>query len=49
MDQSKRKLMTIHTKFHPRDDFDRLCVSRKEGGRRLASIEGSVDASIQQL
>ena len=32
-----------------RDDVDRLYVSRKEGGRRLASIEDSVDASIQRL
>ena len=35
--------------LHPRDDVDRLYVSRKEGGRRLASIEDSVNASIQQL
>ena len=35
--------------LHPRDDFDRLYVSRKEGGRGLASIEDSVDASIQRL
>ncbi len=32
-----------------RDDVDRLYVSRKEGGRGLASIEDSVDASIQRL
>ena len=32
-----------------RDDVDILYVSRKEGGRRLASIEYSVDASIQRL
>ena len=35
--------------LHPRDDFDRLCVSRKEGGRGLASIKDSVDASVQWL
>ena len=28
---------------------DRLYVRRKEGGRGLASIEDSVDASIQRL
>ena len=33
--------------LHHRDDVDRLYVSRKEGG--LASIEDSVDASIQRL
>ena len=35
--------------LHPRDDVDRLYVSRKEGGRGLSSIEDSVDASIQRL
>ena len=35
--------------LHPRDDVDRLYVSRKERGRGLASIEDSVDASIQGL
>ena len=34
---------------NPRYNVDKLCVSRKEGGRRLASIEVSVDASIQPL
>ena len=41
--------MTMHKALHPRDDVDRLYVSRKEGGRGLASIEDTVDASIQQL
>ena len=45
MDQRARKLMTNHH----RDDVDRLYVSRKEGGRGLASIEDTVDASIQRL
>ena len=49
MDQRTRKLMTMHKALHPRDDVDRLCVSKKEGGRGLASIEDTVDASIQQL
>ena len=40
-----RKLMALH----PRDDVDRLYVSRKKGGRGLASIEDSVDSSIQRL
>ena len=35
--------------LYPRDDVDRLYVSRKEGGRGLASIEASVDSSILQL
>ena len=49
MDQRTRKLMTMHKTLHPRDDVDRLYVSRKEEGRGLASIEDSVDASIQRL
>ena len=44
-----RKLMTMHKALHPRDDVDRLYVSRKERGRGLASIEDTVDASIQRL
>ena len=49
MDQRSRKLITMHEAFHPRDDVDRQYVSRKEGGRGLASIEDSVDTSIQRL
>ena len=39
----------MHKALHPRDDVDKLYVSRKEGGRGLASIEDSLDASIQRL
>ena len=45
MDQRTRKLMIMHKALHPRDDVDRLYVSRKEGGGGLTSIEDSVDAS----
>ena len=38
----------MHKALHPRDDVDRLYVSKKDGGRGLASIENSVDASIQR-
>ena len=38
--------MTVH---NSRDDVDRLHVSRREGGIGLASIEDSVDTSIQCL
>ena len=41
--------MTIRKPLHPIDDIDRLYVSRKEGGRGLASTEDSADRSIQQL
>ena len=49
MDQRTRKLMTMHKALHTRDDIDRLYVSRKEGGKGLASTEDSVEASIQRL
>ena len=49
MDQRIRKLTTIHKALHPRDDVERLYVSRKEEGRGLTSIEDSVHASIQRL
>ena len=41
--------MTMHKALLPRDDVNRQYVPRKEGGRRLASIEESVDTSIQRL
>ena len=49
IDQKTRKLMTMHKVLHHRDDVDRLYVPRKVGGRGLASIEDSIDASIQRL
>ena len=48
MDQRARKLMTMHKALHPIYDVDRLFVSRKEGGKGLASIEDSIDESIQK-
>ena len=41
--------MTMHKALHPRDDVDRLHVTRREGGRGLANIEDSEDTSIQRL
>ena len=38
----------MHKALHPRDDGNRVYVSRKEG-RGLTSIQESVDASMQQL
>ena len=46
MDQTTRKLMIMHKTLHPRDDVDILYVSRKEGGKRLARMEDTVNASI---
>ena len=39
----------MHNALHPRDDVDRLYVSKKKGGREIASIQDSVDTSIQRL
>ena len=39
----------MHKALHPRDDVDRLYLSRKEGGIGLARIKDSMDASIQRL
>ena len=41
--------MTIYKALHPRHDVDRQYISRKVEGRGFASIENSVDASIQRL
>ena len=41
--------MTMHKALNPRDNVDRLYVSRKGGGRGLANIADTVDASIQRL
>ena len=49
MDQRIRKILTMRKASQPRDDADRKYVLRKEGGRSLASIEDSVEASIRWL
>ena len=41
--------MTMHKALNPRDDVDRLYVSRKEGRRGLTGIEDSIDTSMQRL
>ena len=49
MNQRTRKLVMMHKALHPKDDIDRLYVSRKEGGRGLSSSGDSINASIRQL
>ena len=44
-----KKVNMIHKALYLRDNIDRVYVSRKEVGRRLVSIEDSMDASIQEL
>ena len=49
MDLRTKKLMTMHWALHPRDDRDRLYVSRKEGGIGLTRIEDWVNVSLWEL
>ena len=49
MDQRTRKLMTMHKALHPKDDIDRLYMSRKKEGRALASTKDIVEVSIQRF
>ena len=46
MNKRTRIVITIHKALRPWDEVDRLYVSWK-GGKRLASIEDSVDTPIQ--
>ena len=39
--------MTMYKVLHPKDDIDRLYVSRKEGGRGLICIQDRVDVSVR--
>ena len=41
--------MTMHKALHPRNDVDRLYVSRKEEKEDLPALKIGVDASIQRL
>ena len=41
--------MTMHKALNLRDGIDRRYVSRKEGGRGLASVDDVVDVSARRL
>ena len=41
--------MAMYKELHSRKDIDWIYVSRRDGGRGLASIKDSVDLSIQWL
>ena len=49
IDRKTRKLFTIYGALHPTSDVDRLYIARKEGGRRLISIEDCVELAIRGL
>ena len=42
IDQGTKKLMTMHKALHPRDDVDRLYVSRKDRGRGLSALKAAL-------
>ena len=48
-DRKARKLFTIYGALHPKSDVGRLCIPRKEGGRRLISIEDCVELAKRGL
>ena len=46
LDRRTRKLLTMHKGLHPKSNVDRLYISRKEGGRGLLNVEGTVHLAI---
>ena len=42
-------MFTIYKALHPKSDVDRLCISRKDRGRGLISIEDCVELAIRGL
>ena len=49
IDKKARKLIMMYKALHPRDDKDRLYVSRKVGWSELTNIEDGVKATILGL
>ena len=49
MDGKTRTLMTMYRKLNPRGDVARICLSRKERGGRLKSVEDTVKLAILGL
>ena len=48
MDQTTKKLITMHKALHPIADVDRLYVSRKEGGKGRTTIQDCECTSIKR-
>ena len=49
LDRKTRKLLTMHKELHPKNDLDRLYISRKEGGRELMSCESTIRSEENNL
>ena len=41
--------MTMHRELNPKSDVARIYLSRKEGGRGLISVEGTIKLAILGL
>ena len=49
MDKRTRKLMRMHQTLNPKCDVARIYLTRKEGGRRLKSVEDTVSLAFLGL
>ena len=49
MDRRTTELMTMHHSLNPKNDVARICLSRKEGERRLVSVEDTIKLVILGL
>ena len=49
IDRKTRKFFTIYEGLHPKSDVDRLYIPRKDEGRALIAIEGSVELVVRGL
>ena len=49
MDARTKNLMTMNKALHPRDDIERLQVSRKEKGRELSGNKETINTSLRRL
>ena len=42
-------MFTIYGRLHPKFDFDRLCIPRKDGGRGLIATEDCIELAVRSL
>ena len=47
IDRKTRKLFTICGGLHPKSDFNRLYIPRKDGGRDLIANQDSVELAVR--
>ena len=49
MDRKTRRLLTIHGALHTRSNVNRLYLPRREGGRRLISVEDAINTEERNI